>query len=477
MSEDITGTLCRYIRGGLLVAGLATALLHAEPNSTLTGRVIDLSDRVVPGAEILVRNLATLVERTVTSNADGIYEIAALPVGVYRMQVLARGFRPYSVEALTTQVSRILMEDIRLQLGDFSQVFVVSRTLTHDKAFESIAREELQCNQNEIAIHYLTDLSLEELTARVKDLPRDFVIIYVWQQLRDRRGNVLESPDVLSVIAGQANVPIYGMSATDVGLGIIGGHVYTQEGNVTKLAEITLRVAGGVTTQDIPVEKAPETPMFDWRQLRRWNMDEDLLPPGSVIQFSELTMWRQYVKAEAANLRHVIGLEPGQPDYRILIVDHRESWLLLLRLLQTVGFNVHVVEDGERAVEAFQAWRPHFIWMDIRLPVMSGLEAARRIRQIEGDVRDVKIVAATAPAFSSQREEVLKSGFDDFLRKSYRPREIFDCMSYQLGQICIRSGAGRACRGSAGHIKAAGLREPSGSAAGRTGRCRGLTRR
>jgi hypothetical protein len=199
MSEDITGTLCRYIRGGLLVAGLATALLHAEPNSTLTGRVIDLSDRVVPGAEILVRNLATLVERTVTSNADGIYEIAALPVGVYRMQVLARGFRPYSVEALTTQVSRILMEDIRLQLGDFSQVFVVSGTLTHDKAFESIAREELQCNQNEIAIHYLTDLSLEELTARVKDLPRDFVIIYVWQQLRDRRGNVLESPDVLSV--------------------------------------------------------------------------------------------------------------------------------------------------------------------------------------------------------------------------------------------------------------------------------------
>ncbi len=101
--------------------------------------------------------------------------------------------------------------------------------------------------------------------------------------------------------------------------------------------------------------------------------------------------------------------------------------------LQTVGFNVHVVEDGERAVEAFQAWRPHFIWMDIRLPVMSGLEAGRRIREIEGSAREVKIVAATASAFHSQRDEVLASGFDDFLRKPYRLRKIFDCMARKLG--------------------------------------------
>ncbi len=53
--------------------------------------------------------------------------------------------------------------------------------------------------------------------------------------------NVLESPDVLSVIARQANV-------------------YTQEGNVAKLAEMALRVAGGVRTQDIPVERLRKHP-------------------------------------------------------------------------------------------------------------------------------------------------------------------------------------------------------------------------
>ncbi len=96
--------------------------------------MIDPSNRVTPGADILVRNLATLVERNVPSNADGIYEIVALPAGLYWVQVLARGFRPYTVETLT-EVSRILVQDIRLQFGGISQKIVVSGRLTHDKAF------------------------------------------------------------------------------------------------------------------------------------------------------------------------------------------------------------------------------------------------------------------------------------------------------------------------------------------------------
>ena len=64
--------------------------------------------------------------------------------------------------------------------------------------------------------------------------------------------------------------------------------------NAAKLAELTLRVAKGTRAADIPVESAPEVPMFDWRQLQRWGISEDRLPPGSVIRFRELTMWQQY---------------------------------------------------------------------------------------------------------------------------------------------------------------------------------------
>ena len=112
----------------------------------------------------------------------------------------------------------------------------------------------------------------------------------------------------------------------------------------------------------------------------------------------------------------VLRLAPGQPDYRILIVeDKRENWLLLQRLLQDAGFQVQVAEDGAQGVEMFRTWQPHLIWMDVRLPVMGGLEATSRIRALEGG-RQVKIVALTASAFAHQREEILAAGLDDFLR-------------------------------------------------------------
>ena len=129
----------------------------------------------------------------------------------------------------------------------------------------------------------------------------------------------------------------------------------------------------------------------------------------------------------------VIGLEPDQPDYRILVVDDQiENSTVLERLLQGAGFTVHVAANGAEAVALFEAWRPQFIWMDLRMPVLDGFGATGRIRALEGG-KDVKIVAVTASGFESQLSEVLAAGLDDYLRKPYRPNQIFDCMARHLG--------------------------------------------
>jgi signal transduction histidine kinase/CheY-like chemotaxis protein len=139
------------------------------------------------------------------------------------------------------------------------------------------------------------------------------------------------------------------------------------------------------------------------------------------------------VRPSLVEWREITGLETGQPDYRILIVENEEeNRVLLQRLLQGAGFQVRMVGDGARGVEMFQQWQPHFIWMDLRMPVMDGREATRCIRALEGG-REVKIAIVTASAFASEREEVLASGVDDFIRKPYRPSEIFDCMARHLG--------------------------------------------
>ena len=128
----------------------------------------------------------------------------------------------------------------------------------------------------------------------------------------------------------------------------------------------------------------------------------------------------------------VAGVTPATPRYRIMIVeDQRENQRLLGRLMTDLGFEVKVVENGRQCLELFSAWRPDLIWMDRRMPVMDGIEATKRLRQLP-DGQAVKIVAVTASAFKEQQQEILDAGMDDFVRKPYRFDEIYDCLARQL---------------------------------------------
>ena len=123
----------------------------------------------------------------------------------------------------------------------------------------------------------------------------------------------------------------------------------------------------------------------------------------------------------------VTGLAPGQPSYRILVVDDDKTHrYLLTQLLQSVGFEVRDAEDGQQAIALWQSWRPQLIWLDMRMPVLSGYEAAQYIRAQEsapapaGNLTPTKIIALTANAFEDDRTQALDIGCDDFVRKPFQ---------------------------------------------------------
>ncbi|HET7833258.1 MAG TPA: PAS domain S-box protein [Gallionella sp.] len=148
----------------------------------------------------------------------------------------------------------------------------------------------------------------------------------------------------------------------------------------------------------------------------------------------------EITKSEEAKQGEVVRLAPGQVEYRILIVeDQRDNQVLLARLMESVGFQVKVADNGEQGVQLFQNWHPHFIWMDRRMPVMDGLEATRRIRSLPGG-KEVKIVGVTASAFLEQRNEMLDAGLDEFVRKPFRASELYECLARQLGVKYIYEG-------------------------------------
>ena len=167
--------------------------------------------------------------------------------------------------------------------------------------------------------------------------------------------------------------------------------------------------------------------------------------PGQGSRFRVELPMELAVESDAAapqdNRGRVLRIEPGQPEYRILVVeDVSESRRLLERVLEGAGFLVRMAEDGEKGVELMQSWRPHFIWMDRRMPGMGGLEAVRRIRESDGG-REVKIAGLSASVFAGDRDEMLAAGMDDFVRKPYRLSEVFDCMARHLDVRYVRAEA------------------------------------
>jgi signal transduction histidine kinase len=174
------------------------------------------------------------------------------------------------------------------------EVFVISGTPELDKRFEAISREELAGYEKKVRITYLTDLPVNELVNRAKEFPRDSIILYVWQRSADESKKYLQTVQILEKIRQSASVPIYGMGSRNVGYGIVGGYVQDSERNGLEAAELVRRIFNGTRAQDIPVDSAASLPMFDWRELRRFGIDESQLPNGSVVQFKEFTLWEQY---------------------------------------------------------------------------------------------------------------------------------------------------------------------------------------
>jgi len=139
----------------------------------------------------------------------------------------------------------------------------------------------------------------------------------------------------------------------------------------------------------------------------------------------------------------VIGLAEGQPELRILVVeDNPDNRLLITTLLTRTGFSVREAVNGKEAVAMFETWRPHFIWMDIRMPVMDGYEATRRIRALPGG-NSVPVAALTASVFRHQHDRILAAGCDEVVHKPFRSGELFSVMekyldlryNYKEGQV------------------------------------------
>ena len=155
------------------------------------------------------------------------------------------------------------------------------------------------------------------------------------------------------------------------------------------------------------------------------------LGQGSIFTLS-LPLPETEAPAIQAAERRIIGLESGQEAIRILIVDDKEdNRELVMQLLEPTGFILRTANDGQQAIDNFIAWQPQLIWMDMRMPVMDGYQATKKIRGLPGGGK-VKIVALTASAFEEERQKIIEAGCDDMVRKPLEETSLFAVMGNLL---------------------------------------------
>ena len=119
----------------------------------------------------------------------------------------------------------------------------------------------------------------------------------------------------------------------------------------------------------------------------------------------------------------------------VLIVEDDLKNLKLLRdLLQVSGYSTLEAKDGKQGIEMAKAHKPALILMDIQIPIMDGLEAAK-ILKADPETKDIPIIALTSHAMKGDEERVRKSGCDGYMSKPIDTREFLKRLEQYFGDV------------------------------------------
>jgi PAS domain S-box-containing protein len=162
-----------------------------------------------------------------------------------------------------------------------------------------MVRDELQDVPPPLEIAFMTEESVPRLIAALADLPRDSFVLFV-RHPHGSAGNPMRLVDVARMVADASSVPVYGITDEVIGSGIVGGVVYRISSIGMRMGEMTADLLRGKRIEDVPIERAGHVPMFDWRQVERWQIPQARLPQGRIVQFqreSFFQIYRHYVAA------------------------------------------------------------------------------------------------------------------------------------------------------------------------------------
>lgn len=250
---------------------------------------------------------------------------------------------------------------------DTRQVAIVSGSGPRDRQMADTFRQEMTTFGNRVAFTWLTNLSMEKLRGELSRLPDHTVVLYI-TMFQDAAGKTFTPRQALDAFAPASRAPIYACYDTFLGHGIVGGSMVTFEEIGRKAAQLGLRILAGEDAQAAArSETYQAVPIFDWHQLRLWNISMQLLPPGSIVRFKEATYWEQHYRIIVAALFLcileailIVALLVQLRRRRLAEAALRESEQRMSLAVAASNFGIWIRDFARNEIWASDKWRELF---------------------------------------------------------------------------------------------------------------------
>ena len=162
---------------------------------------------------------------------------------------------------------------------------------------------------------------------------------------------------------------------------------------------------------------------------------ESVIGKGSIFSFFILT---KALNKQADNhnykklARKILHLKPEQSRTKVLVVDDIQSNRdILCNMLKLVGFITIEAKNGHEAIEQFKKSTPDIILMDLKMPVMDGLESTKTIRSMENG-KKIPIIGVSASVMKNEQQEMIDIGMNNVLEKPIMEEVLFEILKEYL---------------------------------------------
>jgi len=296
---------------------------HADlpryPDETYFRKVVDLYRYKYSGLKVdLTLALGDELAELLIKHGDEFFSDIPLVLVTSETETFPQDLKKPNMTSLVwgwdTGSTIALIQDL---LPQTKHLFIISGTSKTDLSIRENALKVVPKFENKLNIQFVTDFVTSEMLEKVAKLPNDSAIFFL-SVLRDANDEYFVSRDLMHVVSERANVPTFGIGDTYLGHGIVGGSLLSAENQGERLANIAVRLLGGESAKDIESMGTENQLMFDWRQLKRWSIDEKRLPPGSIVRYREASIWDDH-------RGKIIG---------VIVIIFSQAFALILLLIQ-----------------------------------------------------------------------------------------------------------------------------------------------